>query len=183
MNYTIEAGGQARVTLLCRGSKKKVGIKAILPLFSSPVSDWKTGQKVNMQQEMKLHGPWFLEEPQLILQVFLQCVGTGCETYKGARSRSSPVSLAGVVGKPGISKPRGWFNSLILHCHIISIVLPFACEYGFWQYVLCLFRQAHLCLAPGTSDIKPFLLNKRGPLCCHYRALTECKTQAGIAHT
>lgn len=183
MNCTIAAGGQARVTLLCRESENKVGFKEILPLFFSLVSDWKTGQKVNMQQEMKLHSPWVLEEPQLILQVFLQCVGAGSETCTGARSRSSPVSLAGAVGKPGISKPRGWFNSLILHCRIISIVLPFPCEYGFWQYVRCLFHQAHLCLALGTSDIKPFLLNKRGPLCCHYRALTECKTQAGIAHT
>lgn len=153
--------------------KEKVGLKAILLLFSSP--DWKTGCKVSVRPDMQLHGPWFLKELQLPLQVFPQCVGAGGETSAGTRSRSSPVPLAGVTGKPGISEPRGWFNSLILHCHLISIVLPFPCEYGFWQYVCCLLHQAHLCLALGTSDIKPFLLNKRGPLCCHYRALTECK--------
>lgn len=132
---------------------------------------------------MKLHGPWFLAEPQPILQVFPQCVGTGGETSVGTHSRSSPVPLAGVVRKPGISEPQGWFNSLILQCHLISSVLHFPCKYGFWQYVHCLLHQAHLCLALGTSDIKPFLLNKRGALCCHYRALTECKIQAGVAHT
>lgn len=43
----------------------------------------------------------------MILQVFHQSVGTDSKTSTGICSRSSPVPLAGVMGKPGIAEPRG----------------------------------------------------------------------------
>lgn len=108
-------------------------------------------------------GPWPPGELQQVSTGFPSVHGAGSRVSAGTGSRPSCVPLAGVTGKPGISQPQGRVDSLILCCHLISTALSFSWEYGFWQCICCHLSQAHSHLAPGRGDIKPSLLNKRGP--------------------
>lgn len=56
----------------------------------------------------------------------------------------------------------GESHSLIQCCNLISTVLPFSWDYGFWQCSCCHLSQAPSHLAPGTGNRRPFSPYKRG---------------------